>query len=229
MPLLLFLFPVSIALLLLWRNAAAARAPGSFAGELPGLPPSFLGGGDFDEFGNAIYRGSVELVPPTNVLWFIEAAGDPQVAAPAIAERSFVAPATSWLAPSAATSFLEPIARAEARYGIPPNLLARLLQEESSFNPIAVGPLTRSGERARGIAQFMPGTAREFGVDPLDPLASIDAAGKYLRQLFDSSGDWRLALAAYNWGPGNLTRQGAGKAPAATRKYVDRITADVPV
>ena len=113
-------------------------------------------------------------------------------------------------------------------YGIPEKLLGRQLQAESNFNPNAVGPLTRYGT-AKGIAQFIDSTAAQFGIDPFNPAQAIDAAGRYLRQLYNTTGSWVLALAAYNWGIGNLTRYGIAKAPYETQNYIAKITADVPV
>jgi len=120
------------------------------------------------------------------------------------------------------------IADTEAANGIPPDLLARLLYQESRFRADAVGPNTKYG-RARGIAQFIPSTAASFNLDPMDPIASIQVAGRYLAQLYASTGSWPLALAAYNWGIGNVTRKGMSAAPSETRNYVAQITADVPI
>jgi soluble lytic murein transglycosylase-like protein len=78
-----------------------------------------------------------------------------------------------------------------------------------------------------GIAQFMPATAKDLGVDPLDPIASIDKSGGYLRRLYDSLGSWDKALAAYNWGIGNVKRKGLVNAPTETRLYVSQILSDV--
>jgi len=80
--------------------------------------------------------------------------------------------------------------------GVPPAYLAWLLQRESSFNPKATGIPTRSG-RAQGIAQFMPGTARQYGVDPWDPASAIPGAAAYLAELAGKTGSWEQALARY--------------------------------
>lgn len=121
------------------------------------------------------------------------------------------------------------ISSVEAAQGIPPNLLGRLLYQESAFRPEVISGAVRSSVGAVGIAQFMPATAAELGIDPTNPTQSIAAAGRYLRQLYDQTGSWQLALAAYNWGIGNVLRKGFSEAPTETRNYVAQITADVPV
>lgn len=129
-----------------------------------------------------------------------------------------------WAPPAA---YAEAIAATEARYGIPHDMLARLLYQECRWrNDIITGRL-KSPAGAVGIAQFMPATAAEWGVNPLDPVSAIDGAGRYLAQLFRQFGTWAQALAAYNWGQGNVARKGLGMAPAETRNYFTQILADV--
>ena len=108
---------------------------------------------------------------------------------------------------------------------INPMLLANVLKQESGFNPNAVGPVTRSGEQARGIAQFMPGTAKEMGVDPMNPASAIPGAAAYLAQNQQRFGSEPLAAAAYNYGPGNVQKVGGdiAKMPAETRNYVANV------
>lgn len=81
-----------------------------------------------------------------------------------------------------------------AKYDIPISVYNALIYSESSYNPNAKNP---SG--ALGIAQFMPGTAKEKGVDPLNKLQSLDAGAKYLKQIYDSygDGDWMKSIAYY--------------------------------
>jgi soluble lytic murein transglycosylase-like protein len=133
----------------------------------------------------------------------------------------------NWKAPPAAAPYLEAIAQAEARYGLPKNLLARQLQQESGYKPEIISGKQKSAAGAIGIAQFMPATAKDFGIDPTNPWQSIDAAGKYMKQLYNRFGAWDLALAAYNWGLGNLGKKGIDKAPAETRNYFTKILADI--
>lgn len=119
------------------------------------------------------------------------------------------------------------IAKAEIEHGLPVNLLARLLWQESRYREDIITGKVRSPAGALGIAQFMPATAREMGIDPLNPAQAIDAAGRYLARLFRMFGNWTEALAAYNWGMGNVQRRGLGAAPAETRNYYTQILADV--
>lgn len=117
------------------------------------------------------------------------------------------------------------IESAEAKHGLPAGLLSRLLYQESRYRTDIITGATRSRVGALGIAQFMPATAAEMGIDPLDPAQAIDGAAKYLRRLHDNFKDWSLALAAYNFGWGNVER---GRAwPAETIAYVSEISTDV--
>lgn len=129
-------------------------------------------------------------------------------------------------------TYADQIAHTEQRYGLPVDLLARLLYQESRYRQDIISGATKSRVGAAGIAQFMPATARDFGIDPLDPIASIDAAGKYLSRLYRTFKRWDYALAAYNWGPGNMAKYIRGEKtvmPAETKNYVAQITTDVPV
>lgn len=119
--------------------------------------------------------------------------------------------------------YLQSIRNAESKYSLPRNLLARQLWQESRYDPTIVNRY--SG--AQGIAQFMPATADSFGIDPFNAAQAIDAAGKYMRQLYGQVGSWLLALAAYNWGIGNVLRKGIGKAPTETKNYYSQILADI--
>jgi membrane-bound lytic murein transglycosylase D len=121
-----------------------------------------------------------------------------------------------------------------------PTELALLPFIESAFNPQAV-----SSARAAGMWQFMPATGKDFDLkqnvfrdDRRDVLASTRAALDYLQKLYGMFGDWHLALAAYNWGEGNVSRaiarnQRAGRGtsyteivmPVETRNYVPKLQA----
>lgn len=109
---------------------------------------------------------------------------------------------------------------ATARYDLPAGLLQAVAHQESGMRSDAVSPAG-----ARGLMQLMPGTARELGVDPMDPVQSIDGAARYLRQQLDAFGTLDLALAAYNAGPGNVRRHDGVPPFAETQKYVAAITA----
>ncbi len=118
------------------------------------------------------------------------------------------------------------LAQLEDKYGLPPRLLSSVSKVESNDNPMAVGPTTRSGERAQGRFQFMPATARSYNIDPFDEAQASDAAGQmYQRLLKKYNGDVDKALAAYNWGEGNVDRQGMDKMPKETRDYIAKVKA----
>jgi Transglycosylase SLT domain len=109
--------------------------------------------------------------------------------------------------------------------GIDPALLRAVAFVESEFNPLAVGPVTRAtGERARGMLQLMPATAKELGVsDPHDPKQSAAGGAKYLARMITKYGDVRRALHAYNWGPGNVDT--AERVPKQVTGYADKVLA----
>lgn len=158
---------------------------------------------------------------------------DPGFAAPDVLEV-FAAAVNNTLKkiftpPAAAAPYTDAIRAAEAKYQLPDSLLARVLYQESRFRPDIISGATRSSVGAQGIAQFMPATAADLGIDPLDPFQAIPAAAKYLRQLFNQTGSWDRALAAYNWGVGNVQRKGIDAAPLETRNYVSQVLADVSV
>ncbi|QDX31941.1 lytic transglycosylase domain-containing protein [Dickeya poaceiphila] len=115
----------------------------------------------------------------------------------------------------------------EAKYGLPAGLLKSVATVESGGNQYAV-----SGAGAQGLFQLMPGTARDLGLsgnDSFDPHKSAQAAAKYLNQLLSQTGgDLNKALAAYNWGIGNVQRKGLGNAPLETQMYVPKVLAGMP-
>jgi len=119
---------------------------------------------------------------------------------------------------------IESAARA---HNLPLEFFARVIWQESRFEPNTVGPRTRSGERAQGIAQFMPRTAAERGLfDPFDPVQALPKSAEFLRELANQFGNLGLAAAAYNAGPGRLREflSGHRPLPAETRNYVLAIT-----
>ena len=116
---------------------------------------------------------------------------------------------------------------AAAANGLPPDFFAAVIWQESSFRPDAVGPVTRNGQRAEGIAQFMPGTASERRLlDPFDPVQALPKSAEFLRELLDQFGNLGLAAAAYNAGPKRVHDwiAGQGGLPRETRNYVRAIT-----
>jgi hypothetical protein len=110
---------------------------------------------------------------------------------------------------------------------LPLEFFARVIWQESRFRPDAVGPMTRSGQRAQGIAQFMPGTAGERGLlDPFNPVQALPKSAEFLAELREQFGNLGLAAAAYNAGPRRVQEwlAGTGGMPSETRNYVYAIT-----
>ncbi|CCE05403.1 conserved exported hypothetical protein [Bradyrhizobium sp. STM 3843] len=119
---------------------------------------------------------------------------------------------------------IESAARAN---NLPLEFFARVIWQESRFQPDAEGPVTRSGRRAQGIAQFMPGTADERRLlDPFDPVQALPKSAEFLAELRDQFGNLGLAAAAYNAGPRRVQDwlAGKGQMPYETRNYVSAIT-----
>ena len=108
-----------------------------------------------------------------------------------------------------------------AKYDISPALLEALVWQESRWHSGAVSPVG-----ARGLAQLMPGTARQLGVNPFDPSANLEGGARYLRAQLDTfGGDLEKALAAYNAGPGRVQRAGGIPRIRETQNYVSAILA----
>jgi hypothetical protein len=110
---------------------------------------------------------------------------------------------------------------------LPLEFFARVIWQESRFQSDAIGPMTRRGQRARGIAQFMPGTASERRLlDPFDPVQALPKSAEFLNELRGQFGNLGLAAAAYNAGPRRVQEwlAGTGYMPSETRNYVFAIT-----
>jgi len=112
------------------------------------------------------------------------------------------------------------MARAAAdKHGIPQDLFLRLVHQESRWNHKAV-----SHAGAIGLAQLMPGTAAQLRVDPRNPQQNLEGGARYLKQQYKTFGSWRLALAAYNAGPGAVKKYGGIPPFRETKNYVRIIT-----
>lgn len=150
-------------------------------------------------------------------------AAGPQGSSSAAAAPTFTSALAAASTP-ASTAGTQPfgaeIDAAARRHGIDPALLSALVRQESGFDPAATSPAG-----AQGLTQLMPATARSLGVaNPLDPVQSLDGGARYLRQQLDRfGGDERLALAAYNAGPGAVARFGGVPPYAETQTYVQRV------
>lgn len=114
----------------------------------------------------------------------------------------------------------------EKLYNLPMGLLRGVAQTESAGNPNAV---SRVG--AKGLFQFMDGTARDMGLsgaDVFNPMKAAEAAAKYLSQLLKANGgDLDKALASYNWGIGNVQKHGLALMPKETRNYIPRVKSNM--
>lgn len=114
----------------------------------------------------------------------------------------------------------DPYTDAARRHGLDPGLLRAVAWTESRGHNSAISP-----KGAIGIMQLMPGTAAALGVNPHDPLANIDGGAAYLARQLATFRSVPLALAAYNAGPGAVTRYRGVPPYAETRRYVGSILA----
>ena len=113
------------------------------------------------------------------------------------------------------------ICNAARKYDLPTSLIRGVIKAESNFQVNAV-----SAAGAQGLMQLMPGTAKELGVDkPFDIEQNIDGGARYLKKMLDSfDGDIKVALAAYNAGPGAVAKYGGQIPPyTETERYIDRV------
>ena len=112
------------------------------------------------------------------------------------------------------------IQKASGKYNLPPELIKGVIRAESNFDVTAV-----SHAGAQGLMQLMPATAKELGLSNLfDIEQNIDGGARYLRRMLDSfGGDVRLALAAYNAGPGTVQKYGGDVPYQETKNYIDRV------
>jgi transglycosylase-like protein with SLT domain/sporulation related protein len=150
--------------------------------------------------------------------------GRPSVEEPALSPPKPSDAARESDAREAMCLMIESAARAS---NLPLEFFARVIWQESRFQSDAVGPVTRSGQRAQGIAQFMPGTASERRLlDPFDPVQALPKSAEFLDELRNQFGNLGLAAAAYNAGPKRVQDwlAGSGYMPQETRNYVAAIT-----
>lgn len=131
----------------------------------------------------------------------------------------------AWKSVKNADRYLPLLNAAELKYAIPPDLLARLAYQESRFRDDIVTGKTVSAAGAVGLMQIVP--RWHPNVDPLNVPAAINYAAQYLLHLKKQFGSWSLALAAYNFGPGNVSKVPRAQWPTETKNYVAEILSDL--
>ena len=176
----------------------------------------------------SIISGQVESVMQRLMLMLIERllkkleSGDKSQTTDTTSTMSSTSVATPISTSSAPVTgnFSSLINEAAQKYGVNAGLIQAVIKAESNFNPNAVSKVG-----AQGLMQLMPGTARGLGVtNALDPAQNIDGGAKFLKQLLNHyDGNVRLAVAAYNAGPGAVDRYNGVPPYQETQTYVNRV------
>jgi Transglycosylase SLT domain len=175
--------------------------------------------------GIKMIRGSLVLVLHCSA--FVAPALGQDLSSPSLADENVGVPDSASQGADGISAVCRMIKSAASANDIPPGFLVRVIWQESRFKSDAVGPLTRSGAQAIGIAQFMPATAAERHLNsPFDPTQALPKAAEFLRDLRSEFGNLGLAAAAYNAGPQRVRDWLAGKRtlPGETRAYVQIVT-----
>lgn len=128
-------------------------------------------------------------------------------------------PALIYLKPAPAGEWYERLhlSNLEAIYNLPKGILKHMIEIESNGNPLA-----KSNKGAKGLFQIMDKKHSGFTGDPFNPIEAAKYAAKTLNDLAHHFGNYKEAVAAYNWGIGNMTNQGFENAPEETRNYVKK-------
>ncbi|HEY1760982.1 MAG TPA: NlpC/P60 family protein [Acidimicrobiales bacterium] len=205
------------------EQATAGTAVASLADAQPGDLVFFAGSdGTASSPGHVgIYVGNGDMIdaPYTGTTVQVQSVAD---AGPVVAIRQILAPASTSSAVmgnvTVPAPYVATVEQAASENGIPPSLLAGLIQQESGFNPTAVSPAG-----AEGIAQFMPATAAGIGVDPYNPTSAINGAAQMLGSYTRQFGSYADALAAYNAGSSAVERYGGIPPYAETQAYVPAV------
>jgi soluble lytic murein transglycosylase-like protein len=154
--------------------------------------------------------GPIAEAAPLSVEPIVEIPAEAALIADRAASQPFL---TAQAVPAAYAAKVHELA---ARFDLSPALIEALVWQESRWRAQAV-----SSAGARGLAQLMPGTARELGVNPDDPFANLEGGARYLREQLDRfDGDVEKALAAYNAGPGRVAAANGIPAIRETQNYV---------
>lgn len=199
------------------QQATAGRPVASLADARPGdlvffdYDPDRAG---IDHAGIYLGDGKMIAAPTEGQNVKVQSVGSPTVIRRVLPEQAGTVAAAGGSS-IAGVPYADLFAKAGARYGVDASLLAAVASQESSFNASAVSPAG-----AQGLMQFMPATAKGLGVNPLDPNSAIDGAARYLSSLTKQFGSTDLALAAYNAGPGTVSRYGGIPPYSETQNYV---------
>jgi hypothetical protein len=199
------------------QQATAGRAVASLSEARPGDLVFFDNSSSragVDHVGIYLGNGKMIAAPQAGESVKVQDVGSPTVIRRVLPQQATGVP-TAASSAVAGVPYADLFSRAGARYGIDPALLAAVAAKESSFNASAVSPAG-----AQGLMQFMPATAKGLGVNPLDPTSAIDGAARYLSSLTRQFGSTELALAAYNAGPGTVSRYGGIPPFPETQNYV---------
>ncbi len=199
------------------QQATAGRPVASLAEARPGDLVFFDHSSSrpgIDHVGVYIGQGKMVAAPQPG-----EAVKVQDVGTPAVIRRVLPEQATGTAAPAgsalAGVPYANLVSQAANRYGVDASLLAAVAAQESGFDSQAVSPAG-----AQGLMQFMPATAKGLGVNALDPTSAINGAAQYLSTLTAQFGTTELALAAYNAGPGTVSRYGGIPPYPETQNYV---------
>jgi cell wall-associated NlpC family hydrolase len=200
------------------QQATAGRAVASVADARPGDLVFFdysSGRAGIDHVGIYIGNGKMIAAPQPGEVVKVQDVGTPAVIRRVLPEQTLSGISGAAGSSLAGVPYANLFTQAANRHGVDASLLAAVASQESSFNSQAVSPAG-----AQGLMQFMPATAAGLGVNPLDPSSAIDGAARYLSNLTRQFGSTELALAAYNAGPGTVSRYGGIPPYAETQNYV---------
>jgi hypothetical protein len=199
------------------QQATAGRPVASLADARPGDLVFFdydAGRSGIDHVGVYVGNGQMIAAPQPGESVKVQSVGSPTVIRRVLPEAPTGAVGAGGTA-LAGVPYANLFTQAGSRYGLDPSLLAAVAQQESGFDSRATSPAG-----AQGLMQFMPATASGLGINPLDPASAIDGAARYLSSLGRQFGSTELALAAYNAGPGTVSRYGGVPPYAETQNYV---------
>ncbi|MDP5184321.1 transglycosylase SLT domain-containing protein [Blastococcus sp. BMG 814] len=200
------------------QQATAGKAVPSLASARPGDLVFFDNSSSragIDHVGIYLGNGQMIAAPQAGETVKIQAVGNPTVIRRVLPEAAVPAAAPAAAGTLAGVPYADLFQRAAGRHGVDASLLAAVAQQESGFDTAAVSPAG-----AQGLMQFMPATAKGLGVNAFDPSSAVDGAARYLGSLTRQFGSTELALAAYNAGPGTVSRYGGIPPYPETQNYV---------